>query len=580
MTKDARPASGNRFLPPGGSELQRRAGLRNLAFRGALALAAGLLCIALPSSPFRAQGGPPVIELVSQTSAGFSAEGNSNSPALSSDGRFVAFASSAGDLVSPRVLDEKTDVFVRDRGEGRNQQITKSFDGSRLNADGNPGGFAPSISADGCYVAFFSAASNLVPDDTNGRADVFVYDRSLDLMERVTVGAGGQEANGSSNFPRLSADGRYVVFQSQASNLVDGDTNGVTDVFLFDREGRTTQRVSVAADGGQANGFSLTPAISGDGRVVAFASAASNLVDGDSNGAVDIFVREWESGTTERVSVNSAGVQANGTSFLPDLTFDGGLVAFKSEAFNLVPGDTNGWPDVFVRDRTSRRTERVSVDSFGNQSNGLSSGPAIDDEGRFVVFASYAENFDPDDGNRKSDVFVVDRLAQRDDGSFGKIERVSVEMPGNPRPNDNVPDFPPSISGDGRWIGFASGAEDLVDDDFNNSTDAFVACNPFDATACAQPTPTPQLPCIGDCNGDGQVKVEELIRMIGIALQRSICGDDPELACLAGDANCDCEITVDEIVRAVTNSLLGCVEFGSCPVAQIADACLGTPCPD
>ena len=574
MKKDARAANVNRALPLRGTQPRKGAGFRNFA------LAAGLLCIALLPSPFLAQGKSPIIALLSQTSAGFSAEGTSNSPALSSDGRFAVFASNAGDLVTPRILNPKNNVFVRDRGEARNEQISKSFNGTRPNADSNPGGFAPSISADGRYVAFFSAASNLVPDDTNGKDDIFVYDRSLGLMERVSVGVGGQQANGSSNFPRLSADGRYVVFQSQASNLIDGDTNGVSDIFLFDRQGGTTQRVSVAADGGQANGFSITPAISGDGRVVAFASAASNLVDGDSNGKIDIFLREWDGGTTERVSVSSNGAQANGTSFLPALTFDGALVAFKSEAFNLVPGDTNGEPDVFVRTRASGKTERVSVDSFGNQSNGLSSGPAIDAEGRFVVFASYAENFDPDDGNRKSDVFVVDRLAQRDDGTFGNIKRVSVEMPANPRPNDNVPDFPPSISGNGRWIGFASAAEDLVGNDFNNSTDAFVACNPFDPTSCAQPTPTPDLPCVGDCNGDGQVNIEELVRMIGIALQRGICGDDPVLACLAGDANCDCEITVDEIIRAVGNSLRGCVDFGSCPVAQIADTCLGTPCAD
>jgi len=333
---------------------------------------------------------------------------------------------------------------------------------------------------------------------------------------------------------------------------------------------------------GAANADSHTPAISADGRVVAFVSAANNL-DGDSGGIPQVFVHDLDSGATTLVSVSSAGARANRISFLPVLNTDGTVVAFKSEASNLippVPGDTNGVPDVFVHERDSGVTERVSVDDFGNQSNGLSGGPAISGDGRFVAFISFAASFDPTDGNGFSDVFVVDREGPRRVG--GRIRRVSVEMPENGRPGGNVPDFPVSVSSDGHWIGFASAAENLVENDFNNTMDAFIACNPFTPEECARPTPTPTetpvpgpFACVGDCDLNGIVNINEIIRLTNMALGVSVCGSGAVQSCVAGDANGDCEITVEEIVRAVRNSLEGCSRFGSVPIDELTELCCG-----
>jgi Tol biopolymer transport system component len=215
---------------------------------------------------------------------------------------------------------------------------------------GNDNSWDPSISADGRYVAFFSHASNLVPGDTNNTLDVFVHDRLTGQTTRVSVASDGTEGNGDSFVGSISADGRYVAFASWASNLVPGDTNGRSDIFVHDRVTGQTTRVSVASDGTEGNGDSWgCPSISADGRYVAFASWASNLVPGDTNGRSDIFVHDRVTGQTTRVSVASDGTEGNGDSWWrPSISADGRYVAFPSYASNLVPGDTNGWADIFV----------------------------------------------------------------------------------------------------------------------------------------------------------------------------------------------------------------------------------------
>jgi Tol biopolymer transport system component len=223
----------------------------------------------------------------------------------------------------------------------------------------------PAISADGRFVAFTSGATNLVPGDTNNTTDVFVRDRMLQVTRRVSVGAGGQQANGLSLEPAISADGRFVAFRSRASNLVAGDTNNARDVFVRDLVAQVTTRVSVGPAGQQANGNSLRPAISAHGRFVAFASKASNLVAGDTNHGIDVFVRDRVAQVTRRVSVGPAGQQANSSSIGQAISAHGRFLAFTSSASNLVPGDTNNATDVFVRDRVAQVTRRVSVRSGG-----------------------------------------------------------------------------------------------------------------------------------------------------------------------------------------------------------------------
>ncbi|MGH3656122.1 MAG: hypothetical protein ACRDUA_05640, partial [Micromonosporaceae bacterium] len=275
------------------------------------------------------------------------------------------------------------------------------------------------ISANGRYVAFASLADNLVPGDTNGRGedepmDVFVRDRRTGVTTRVSVASDGSQANDTSLKPAVSAGGRYVAFVSLADNLVTGDTNGWWDVFVHDRRAGATTRVSVASDGSQAKGdLSTAPALSADGRYVAFVSWEDNLVTGDTNGWGDVFVHDRRTGATTRVSVASDGSQANAASGSPPglaISGDGRYVAFGSNADDLVPGDTNGTDDVFVHDRQTGATTRVSVASDGSQTNGgASGGPAISAGGRYIAFTSSADNLVPGDTNGTYDVFVRDR---------------------------------------------------------------------------------------------------------------------------------------------------------------------------
>jgi len=200
-------------------------------------------------------------------------------------------------------------------------------------------------------VAFYSDSDNLVPDDTNDQRDIFVHDRGTGQTTRVSVDSSGAQGNNNSEYPAISADGRFVAFMSLATNLVAGDTNGVMDVFVHDRGTGQTTRVSVASGGAQGNGTSAVPAISADGRFVAFYSYANNLVPGDTNRRSDVFIHDRGTGQTTRVSVASGEAQANDSSEYPAISADGRFVAFESYADNLVAGDTNGVDDIFVRDR-------------------------------------------------------------------------------------------------------------------------------------------------------------------------------------------------------------------------------------
>jgi len=330
--------------------------------------------------------------------------------AISADGRYVAFTSTASNLVAGDT-NGVTDLFVRDLRAGITQRVSLSSTGQQ--ADSGTFNFASAISADGRYVAFTSGASNLVPGDTNGPfdGDVFLRDRVARTTQRVSVGAGGRQLNGSSSVSGVSADGRYVVFSSFADNAVSGDTNFSADVFVRDRQAQVTQRVSVGTGGRQASeGDSFGQGISADGRFVFLTSKAANLVDGDTNSATDVFVRDRQAGVTRRESVNTSGGQANGDSYNASMSSDGRYLAFGSAATNLVPRDTNGSFDVFVRDRLAGTTRRVSVSSAGVQSSGDSFASQISADGRHVTFAAQAPNLVTGDTNGAVDVFAHDEF--------------------------------------------------------------------------------------------------------------------------------------------------------------------------
>lgn len=339
---------------------------------------------------------------------GGEADGASDSPAISANGRFVAFISSAANLVAGDT-NRDSRVFVRDLVAGRTEL-------GSADSDGKPAGVYPggvSISADARFVTFASSAPNL-PHGFFSYVHVYVRDRRTGTTKLVSANSNGQAGTGHSLGAMISPNGRYVAFESWASDLVAGDTNGDgqqassgSDVFLRDLKSGTTTRVSVTSSGAQTEGFSRQPSISGDGRYVAFLSWASDLVPGDTNAVSDIFVHDRKLGPTVRVSVASDGSQANDESFEPAISQDGKSVAFISNASNLVAGDTNRTADVFVRPLAGGGTTRESLASAGWQANSGSAFPAISGDGRFVAFTSEATNLVTTGG---TGVFVRDRF--------------------------------------------------------------------------------------------------------------------------------------------------------------------------
>jgi Tol biopolymer transport system component len=384
-------------------------------------------------------------------------------PALSADGRFIAFTSDADNL-SPGDSGFDPDVFVRDQLTGRIERVSVGDDGAEALGSSTQ----PAIDGDGRFVAFVSNASNLVAHDANAALDVFIRNNEDGTTERVSVGPRGTEANADSHSPAVSGDGRFVAFASSASNLVPGDTNGATDIFVHDRKRHVTARVSVATSGLQADGESASrPAISADGRYIAFASAATNLVPGDSNAVPDVFVHDRRAGSTVRVSVASDGSQVDAPSLAaPAISRDGRFIAFVSAASKLVPGDANALADVFVHDTRTGMTERASVASDGAQAQlvGVLGAPAISEDGHVVAFASAAADLVAGDHNGTTDIFVRDRR-------LGLTSRVSVGRGGA---DATGPSFAPVLSADGSVVAFVSDATDLAEGDVNARTDVFV----------------------------------------------------------------------------------------------------------
>lgn len=347
------------------------------------------------------------VQRVSVRAGGSPANGGGSDASITPDGRFVVFVSSSPDLVAGDTNDA-TDVFVYDVQTGAVERVSISTEGAQ--ADGSSGG-VPAISADGRYVVFQSGAGNLVRNDTNEKADVFLRDRRLGTTERISVGLNGRESDGYSfsNRSSVSSDGRFVAYFSTASNLVAGDRNETLDVFVYDRQTGKTERISKGQNDREPLAASYRPTLSADGRYVAFASMAPNLVAGDRNYRDDVFVYDRTAGKMERASVSGRGKEADARSGSPVISADGRYVAFSSQASNLVPDDENGLEDLFIYDRQSRSVERVSTSDGRREANGASYGPAVSSDGRFVAFTSQAANLVAGDTNQVADVFIRDR---------------------------------------------------------------------------------------------------------------------------------------------------------------------------
>lgn len=425
-------------------------------------------------------------------------------PALSGDGRLVVFQSQASDLV-PDDTNGVSDIFVRDRQTGMTERVSLSLEGKQFEGTENCCHSAsPAISADGRYVTF----SN-VNYSVSTVQNLYVHDRVTGTTELVSASPEGALGNGDSGVASMSADGRFIAYHSKATNLVTGDPTAFNDVFVYDRENQTTEWVSRAPDGAGGNNASEYPAMSADGRFVAYASLATNLVPEDSNDTQDIFVRDRQLGTTERVSVATDGAQANyalGASIWPAISADGRVVSFSSNAYNLVPGDTNNNYDVFVRDLVADTTERVSVASSGAEGNGLATswGTGISADGRSVGFTGTSTNL-VDGDTAAYDMYVHDRTART-------TELVSVTDAGE---LGNSQSTHPSFSADGRFVSFLSYASNLVPDDTNGFPDVFVRDRgPALGTAGLTVSPS-----------SGEVAVSGFARFPGVELAGA--ADDP-----------------------------------------------------
>lgn len=381
------------------------------------------------------------------------------SPFLSGDGMRVVFSSYASNF-APGADPSVPNIYMRDRTQGLTVLVSATPAG--VPADGYCD--RATISTDGRFVAFSSYATNLVANDTNSRSDIFVRDLRAHSTSMASIAPGGALPNGYSYDPAVSATGRFVAYSSDSTNLVAGDTNGQYDVFLRDDRTGVTERVSVTGSGSQGNALSGGASLSADGRFVAFHSKASNFTPGDVTGTTDVFLRDRWNGSLKCLSLALSGLPGNDDSFDPAISADGQWIVFTSSATDLVPGDTNQEPDVFLFDISTNLTTRISLAWNGGQAAGPSSLSTITPDGRYVGFASSAADIVPGDLNGASDVFVLDRL-------LGTTQLASVSSAGT---QGNYTTAWPSLSSDGRTIATESGATNLVRHDTNLAADIFV----------------------------------------------------------------------------------------------------------
>jgi flagellin-like hook-associated protein FlgL len=404
---------------------------------------------------------------ISTSSSGAEANGNSYATAMSADGRYIVFNSTATNLVTGDT-NGVGDVFIKDTAAGTTTRVSTSSSGTQADAFS----YARSITADGRYVLFDSAATNLVSGDTNGIRDVFVKDTVTGTTTRVSTNSAGAEipiGGGYANQGAISDDGRFVAFSaaSTATNLVEGDTNNAVDAFIKDRLTGITTRINTSSSGAQAvggTGFSGITAMSADGRYVAFISDATNLVSGDTNGAEDGFIKDTVTGITTRVTTNSSGAQLTGNSRVTAISKDGRYVGFFSSDPNLAPGDTNGARDAFVKDTQTGIVTAIGVTSTGVAGNAQSAVFAISADGRYVGFDSFASNIVEGDTNGTRDAFIRDTVT-------GTTTKISTSSSGTEAVGSS---YVQAISADGRYAVFQSNAANIVSGDTNGVFDSFV----------------------------------------------------------------------------------------------------------
>ena len=413
-----------------------------------------------PTLPPNASG---PIQRLSVDATGLQGNSDSEYAAWSPDGTQVAFESWADNLVAGDT-NNYPDVFVKTLATGAIQRI--STNSSALQADGQSA--CAVWSPDGTQVAFRSEATNLVGADSNTAADIFVKTLATGSIQRISTDSIGTQSNSSSSCPAWSPDGGRIAFASNASNLVSGDTNGNQDIFVKTLATGSVERISTDAASAQANAASYDPQWSPDSTRIVFDSYASNLVPGDTNSNSkeddDIFVKTLATGAIQRINTDSAGMQADGSSYSQVWSPDGASIAFSSDATNLVPGDTNNHTDVFVKTLATGAIQRISTDASGTQANGDTYAPAWSPDSARVAFRAEGSNLVPADTNNSTDV-LVKTLAN------GAVQRVSTDASGA---QANGSSYDPAWAPDGNHVAFHSNASNLLPDDTNGVADVFV----------------------------------------------------------------------------------------------------------
>lgn len=408
---------------------------------------------------------------------------NIQDPVINDNGTVVAFWSDKEGLI-PNDTNFAGDIFVHRRSNNQTLRVSLGHGGVQTSRpDGNLPVSYPDIdiSDDGCNIVYSSDAQNITQQngqptpDVNNTTDVFMvnicgsFPNNPNQTLHISKNYGsGQQANGGNTNPKISGRANVVVWRSNANNLVVGDTNNMPDIFLMEvKEGAPISRVNISDTEAQANMEDGTMKfdVSDDGNIVAFASIASNLVVGDTNNQPDIFIRNRLAGTTIRIN-GVGGAQPNNGSSNPSVSGNGRYVSFRSNASNLVIGDTNSHGDVFRYDIQTGEMIRVSVSSEGTQGNFPSDQPSISDNGRFISFYSDATNLVYGDTNGSGDIFVRDL-------STSITTRVSVRENGNQAsgPAGQVS----AISDDGNVIAWESYQSNIVPNDTNASSDVFVS---------------------------------------------------------------------------------------------------------
>lgn len=416
-----------------------------------------------PGGPSRATATatPATLQVSVDRHGGVATPGDSVSPAISDDGRWVAFESSSSNLVA-RDGNGVADVFVRDLVRGRTVRVNVDVDGGDADAGAAAPGAAPSVSADGRFVAFASLATDLVAGrPTEQVQDIFVRDLRTGTTTRVTVGRDGRAPNGDSHLPSISDDGRVVAFVSYAGNLVRGDRNEAPDVFVADLDAGTIVRAHVDADGGDPDAgvvispwsASERPDLSGDGRSVAFTSAAADLVPADGNGVPDVFVRDLAAGTTSRASLDAWGGDPEFWSGIPTIDDDGTRVAYmtSSRDVSTLPNTGTTGSNVYVHDLATGVTTQVSVLGYEEQYTPRedSGPPSISGDGRWVAFETWVPFRYPDQwyGDRSSDLYLADL-------ETGDLQLLTYDSTGNGTGKGTLGE----VSDDGGVVVFSSAA--------------------------------------------------------------------------------------------------------------------------